>query len=303
MNHKVILMAAIVLLAPAPAAAQYADWYLWHNEVEPSVQVTVTIDSVTGDFRYRYTIANGPGARQRIESLELELEATPTGMAAPKDWQYSFDSSTPVVGWWADGPDDPAWMPMNEMDIPSTLSEIAPGDSLTGFDLLSPCAIGGPVPYYARGYNHVAVQPPDDTTSWVRVPDWRDDAVRGTVAGPGDCGVVKDWGNRRPAVDGFVGLVNFRDGDVLPAGPVTVQLRFSRDGEQVDRESLTVELNRVDVTSAFRTNSIGDAVAIFQPGQSPLRSGRNVLLVSVRGVVPGKSQTAEDADRFTFTIP
>lgn len=82
-----------------------------------------------------------------------------------------------------------------------------------------------------------------------------------------------------------------------------MQLRFSRDGEQVDRESLTVELNGVDVTSAFRTNSIGDAVAIFQPGQSPLRWGRNVLLISVRGVVPGKSQIAEDADRFTFTIP
>lgn len=181
MNHKVILMAAIALLAPAPAAAQYADWYLWHNEVEPSVQVTVTLDSITGDFRYRYTVANGPGARQRLGAVNLQIPVAPTAMIAPKDWDFSFSSSSPVVGWWAFGPIDPTWTPIHDMDLPSYLSEIAPGDSLTGLDLLSPCAIGGPVPYYARGYNHVAVQPPDDTTSWLRVPDWRDDAVRGAV--------------------------------------------------------------------------------------------------------------------------
>lgn len=303
MRTHAITIAAAALLAPAPAGAQYADWYLWHNEVEPSVRVTVSLDTATGDFLYRYTLANGPGARQRIESFELELAVTPSGMAAPKDWDFSFDRSTPVAGWWAAGPTDPAWTPINDMDIPSTLSEIAPGDSLTGFDLLSPCAFDGAVAYYVRGYNHLAVRPPDDTASWVRVPEWRNDAVRGTALGPGDCGTVRDWGNRRPGVDGFVGLANFAGGAALPAGPVAIQLRFARDGEQVDRRTLRVELNRVDVTAAFRTNSIGDAVALFPPGAAPLVSGRNVLLVSVDGIVPGTGRTATDADRFTFTIP
>lgn len=293
---------ALLLATPAHAQTQYADWHLWHNEVEPTIGVSVTLDSLTGDFRYRYTLANGPGAAQRIESLDLELPVTPSAMRAPEHWDFSFDPSTPVIGWWASGPIDPAWTPRHEMDLPSYLSEIAAGDSLHGFELLSPCANGDPVPYYVRGYNHLAVRPAEDTASWARVPAWRDDAVRGTVLGPGDCGVVRDWGNRRPAVDGFVGLVNFADGATLPAGPVAIQLRFARDGEQVDRASLRVELNRVDVTAAFRTNSIGDAVALFEPGQAPLVSGRNVLLVSVDGIVPGTNRTATDTDRFTFTV-
>ncbi|HEX6939168.1 MAG TPA: hypothetical protein VF158_07120, partial [Longimicrobiales bacterium] len=105
-THALSLM-AIALLVPVAADAQYADWYLWHNEVEPTVRVTVSLDSITGDLLYRYTVVNGPGARQRIQTLDVELAVTPSAMAAPKDWDFSFSSTTPVAGWWAFGPIDP----------------------------------------------------------------------------------------------------------------------------------------------------------------------------------------------------
>lgn len=295
----------LVLLWGTGASAQVPSWYEWHNQVEPTLQVAVTLDEATGDFRYRYTVSNAAGAAQRIETLRFELPVVPSAMAAPVDWEYSFDAATPVVGWWAVGAPEPGWTPINELDehIPSTISEIAPGETLSGFDVLSPCAAADALTWYARGYAHAALRPEDDESEWVQLPGWREDAVTGTAVGPGDCSTVRDWGNRRPGVDGFLGLVNFADGAALPAGPVTVQLRFSRGGEVVDRSTLRVELNRVDVTAAFRTNSIGDAVAIFVPGASPLTSGSNVLLVSVEGTVPGTTRTGTDADRFTFTLP
>lgn len=70
--------------------------------------------------------------------------------------------------------------------------------------------------------------------------------------------------------------------DALPAGPVAVQLRFSRDGEVVFPATLEVTLNRTDVTAEFVTNPRGDRVD---------------------GIVPGTTRTATDTDRFTFTIP
>lgn len=295
---------AAFFASTSPSHAQVPEWYNTHDGVVPTVSVDVALDAATGDFRYDYTVANGAGATQRLASLHMELAVTPTAMEAPPDWESSFDPTTEVVAWWASGPDDPAWVAEHDLDIPSTLSEIAAGDALPGFVVVSPCAGGtAPVPYFARGYAHLSVRPPDDPESGTAVPDWRDDSVRGTAVGPGDCGQVADWGNRRPAVDGFVGLVNFADRETLPGAPVTVQLRFVRSGETVDRFTLQVELNRIDVTADFVVNSLGDRVAVFDLATSPLETGRNVLLVSVDGLVPGTTRTATDADRFTFFVP
>jgi len=302
--HRFIMVIGVGMgLAAAPLRAQAPDWYHWHDRVMPTVSVDVSL-APSGDFLYRYTVTNGPAAEQRIETLRMELPVTPTALAAPPDWEFSFDASTPVVGWWAVGDPDPDWTAPSELDahMPSTLSEIHPGEALAGFEVLSPCGPGDPVTFYARGYAPVSYRPGDYDGDWVS-PPWRDDAVSGTVTGPGDCSTVRDWGNRRPAVDGFVGLVGFADGDALPAGPVVVQLRFARAGETVHTGTLEVELNRTDVTAEFGFNSRGDAVAVFPAGSPPLQSGRNVLLVSIDGIVPGTSRTATDSDRFTFTLP
>lgn len=299
-NRSFMLAALGGAVLSAPAGAQAPSWFVWHNRVAPTVNATVSLEP-TGDFRYRYTVANGASAQQRINLFHLDLAVPAAGGAAPTDWFAIVSSRS--VSWGADGTVDPSWQPAHEMDIASFLSEIAPGASLTGFDLFSPCAGSSTaLTYYTQGYDHLGVQPEDDTT-WTPVPEWRQDAVSGTVLGPSDCSTVADWGNRRPGVDGFLGLVNFVNGATLPAGPASVQIRFSRAGEVVDRASFRAELNSVDVTSQFVPNSRGDLVAVFAPGSSPARSGRNVLLLSVNGQILGTTRTATDADRFSFTLP
>lgn len=297
-----LVMAA---LAAAGAGAQEVPaWYPWHDEVVPEVTLaSVTLDGSTGEFVYAYSIANGAAATQSLESLYLELAVAPTGMAAPAGWDVMVPGDPGIAVFFAGGDIDPAWVPAHDGDLPRFLSNVPPGGSLHGLTLRSPCAGGLPITYYARGYDHYPAPPADDTATWIVLPTWRDDAVSGSVTGPGDCSAVADWGNRRPAVDGFVGLVNFADGAALDAGPVTVQLRFARDGETVDVSTLRVELNRTDVTAAFVLNAAGDAIAVFPPGSSPARSGRNTLLVAVDGIVPGTTRSATDADRFTFTLP
>ncbi len=301
------LSAALLLSMTAgiPCLAQDVPaWYPHRNGVAPSVQVAVALDPASGDFRYRYTVTNLSSATQRLNMFYLEVPVPVSGAEAPTDWEVVFEPPPPDLQWGPTGDIDPSWTAAHELDEASYRSEIAPGQTLPGFDLRSPCGAGtGLVTFYAQGYNHTPRVPPGDTTSWVAIPQWRDDAVRGQVLGPGNCQVVADWGNRRPGVDGFVGLVNFADGATLPAGPVTFQFRFARGGEQVDRSTFRTELNQVDVTSRFVTNSLGDKVAVFQPGEARLRAGRNVMLVSVDGIVPGTTRTATDADRFTFTVP
>lgn len=84
---------------------------------------------------------------------------------------------------------------------------------------------------------------------------------------------------------------------------MTVQIRFSRDGEVVNPSTFSAVLNSTDVTASFITNASGDKVAVFELGSSPLHSGKNVLLLQVEGIKPGTTSTAIDADRFIFTIP
>lgn len=284
----------------AQAQAQVPAWFRWHNQVAPTVTASVSLEP-NGMFRYRYTVANGASAQQRINLLHLDLAQPADSATAPSDWFAIVGSKS--VSWGADGAVDPAWVEEHPVDLPSFLSEIAPGASRTGFDMMSACGGSGtPITWFVQGYNHLGVQPEEDTL-WADEPEWREDAVNGTVLGPGDCSTVADWGNRRPGVDGFLGVVNFVNGATLPAGPLSVQIRFSRAGEVVDRTSFRAELNSVDVTSRFIGNARGDLVAVFVPGSSPARSGRNVLLLKVDGQILGSTRTATDADRFSVTLP
>lgn len=303
---KPLLIITIAALVPTLIQAQVAPWYNRQNGVDPSVIARVSVDETTGDFRYEYIVRNGPAATQRLSSLRVEQVVSATAMAGPADWEFIKNASLGgLVGWYAGGEPVPGATVVSDLDVPSTVSEIPPDSALSGFVLVSPCAASGTVTYYARGYNHISIQPPDDTASYAHVPSWREDSVTKQVLGPGDCTTVHDWGNRRPGVDGFVGLVN-DPGNRTGIGtnaPVTVQLRFARAGETVLPATLHVEINRIDVTARFVTNSLGDRIAVFEPGSAPLASGRNVLLVSVDGVVPGTNRTATDSDRFTFDLP
>lgn len=304
MNTLIRAGLTAVLLFPSWAEAQVPSWYLPRNRVVPTVSFGVSLDPATNDFRYSYAVANGVAAEQRINDFRLEMVAVISASQAPPDWHAMHAPTPGMVGglilWYALGAIDPAWVELHAGDMPSFLSEIAPGTALAGFQLLSPCAMKEPLRYYILGYNHLAATPDEEDV--LPAPPWREDSVQGETLGPGDCTVVADWGSGAAATEGFVGLVNFASGAQVPAGALTVQFRFSRDGEVVHPASFTVKLNGTTVTSSFALNSLGDRVAVFPPGPL-LKSGRNTLDVSITGVRPGTSQTATDSDRFVFFRP
>ncbi len=300
MKSRLALMGALALTA-ALANEVGAQRYPWHDRVQPRLTAGVTLDPASNDFIYRFTLANGAGAQQRINMLRLSLAVPAFAMEAPADWSFMYAPGLPHVVWYADGPLHPAWQPLHGGDVASFASEVEPGASLAGFEVRSPCATGI-ASFIASGYNHMRTME-EDTLPGQVTPDTDPEGIRGTVLGPADCNVVLEWGNRRPATDGFMGVVNFASGATLLPGPIAVQIRFSRSGEQVDRATFRAELNQQDVTAAFRPNSRGDLVAVFQPGASAARAGRNVLLISVDGIIPGTTRTGTDADRITFTVP
>jgi hypothetical protein len=111
-----------------------------------------------------------------------------------------------------------------------------------------------------------------------------------------------DWtGNRRPAVDGFLVFANVANKASF-RGSAMIVLRLAAGGETVDANTLRVLLNSVDVTAAFAwSEQYNGYAATFLPGGSPLKSGTNVLITSVDGVVPGTvDRMATDTDRLTF---
>lgn len=307
MRHAWLVGLTAISCLPRTGAAQVPAWYPPHNLVVPTVSVAVSLDATTADFTYSYAVANGASAQQRIDEVYLKIRSLITAAQAPTDWKATYNRTAPLLDgflvWGADGPVDPAWVAANPLDPASVLSEIAPGSSRTGFALLSPCAVRGTLPYYIRGYNHM-VEPPADTTGAApSFPTWQQDAVSGSILGPGDCTVVSDWGSGAAATEGFVGLVNFASGAVFPAGPMTIQLKFSRSGETVFPATLLIKINTTTVTTTFKVNSRGDRVAVFTSGVLPLKSGKNTLSVSIDGIKPGTTQTGTDSDSFIFYLP
>lgn len=86
--------------------------------------------------------------------------------------------------------------------------------------------------------------------------------------------------------------------------PAPIAIKLSANGETVFRETLRIELNGTDVTSAFLPGPAdgADLVAVFRSGASPLEVGRNVLVSSIEGLVPGRDRRAVDTDRIVFEV-
>jgi hypothetical protein len=301
MRSSSLLMAGLLGATCTPLRAQQPS-YPPHNLVQPSVTLSVGLDATSGDFLYSYTVANGAAAQQRVNEVHILSTGLVTGAVAPANWDV-FPSTKGVTTWAASGTPDPSFVAASDWDIPATLSEIVPGTSRAGFVLKSPCAISGYVTYYVRGFNHILDSPIDANGDFLPEPTWQQDAVSGVIVGPTDCSTVRDWGVKKTGVDGFVGAVNFITGSTLLPGPVTLQFRFSRSGEQVNSSTFTATLNGTLVTSRFVTNSRGDKVAVFTPGVAPLVKGRNTIQASVQGISTSTHATATDADKYTFSVP
>lgn len=210
----------------------------------------------------------------------------------------------PIVAWAATeaAPDPPGFI--DDDSVPLAAHSIAPSSAKSEFKLVSPDP-PGTVTYYVKG--EVPEPVPAEDADVDALPafdaDIEVDSVSGSTVGPVPVVAPEFFeGGRRPATDGFLVFVNLADGDIR-TNPTSIIVKFGARGETVDRSSFRAELNGVDVTAAFVAASApGDLAALFAVGSSPLQAGKNVLLTSVSGVIPGTSRTAGDVDRITFTV-
>lgn len=269
------------------------------DQIQPAITATVTFDDATGQWQYAWTVANGPDAEQDIIRFWLGFQAPPD----PADVVLA-----PPGGWWAGlfaggGIPGAAFAAERDDEIgdvwPSAAAQIPPAGSLSGFAMTSAFP-PGEARTYVQGYARIPFLP-DGFDQETNVPHDTTNSQRGWSTGPTRYGDVVSFGRgQRSDVNEFIGFLNLDDG-MVRHDPAPIAIKF---GPTVDPTTFHAELNRVDVTAAFHPGVAGgaDLVGYFTVDGSPLALGRNVLLVTVDGVVPGTSRTQTDRDRITFSV-
>ena len=88
-------------------------------------------------------------------------------------------------------------------------------------------------------------------------------------------------------MDGFLYFVGLQHQDTKVA-PVAIDIAFAKNGEVVFTETFKATLNNVDVTRFFgRPRTTNGARCSCSAMARLLKEGRNVLLTTIEGVVPG----------------
>jgi hypothetical protein len=283
---------AQVLVPPTPA-----------NQLSVAVSTNVTFDSASGLYTYTYTLNNASTSQQAAWLFALQLNGTVTSSSSPTGWSSAIHDAEPLLSWAAT---DVGTLPPDFVDtgnVPPSPFVIAPGAVLSGFQLVSPDPPGNAT-FFAQGdtlLTQVAEDTGDLPQEGQEVPPLTTDTFSGGTVGPLPVNTsAVFFGGRRPAVDGFLVFLNLASGDVRTA-PVGVVIQFGIDGESVDTKTFAATLNGTDVTALFAPGPNSQQMtAIFALGSSPLAAGKNVLITSVAGIVPGTTRTANDVDRVTF---
>lgn len=285
---------AQVLVAPTPA-----------NQLSVTVNPTVTFDSAAGLYTYTYTLTNSSASAQAAWLFALQLDGAANSSISPTGWSSAVHDDQPLISWAAT---DVGTLPPDYVDtgnIPPSPFVITPGAALGGFQLVSPDP-PGTVTFFAQGdtlLTQVASDLDDLPQEGLEVPPLTADSFSGSTTGP----VSLDnsqvfFGGRRPAVDTFLVFLNLATGDTKTA-PVGVVIQLGINGETVDPTTFSATLNGTDATTLFAPGpNANQMTAIFSPGTTPLTTGKNVLITSVSGIVPGTTRTANDVDRVTFTV-
>lgn len=274
------------------------------NLLTATVTATVTQDPNDQLYTYSYEVANHSTSEQRLTSFTIDLseDAQIVSVESPKGWDHGVTPDNTLLMW--DAVDiDPEDEPENwDGNLLPSSYDIKPGRSLSGF-LVKTYTPPKQGKFYATGFVRLAVvtDVADLEEGGYETPLFPNDSYIGVTEVP--LSSLYD-GNRRPAVDGFLAFVNLNGKNNKFIERATIYLKTSVNGEQIDRESLNVKLNGVDVTSVFivDTTKVGDLVGHFELDGSALMQGKNILLTSIEGVVPGTSRTAVDTDRITFTV-
>ena len=272
-----------------------------------SVTASTSYDPSSHMHVYAYSVSNPTTNTAPLDTLVLKLQPgvdLVTGFTAPPGWRSFYSAEKGTVMWAAVGYlDAEAADPSG--NIPPSDYAVAPGGTLTGFSIrsFSPPGAGtaitqtyAPLPAPTTPEELEAVENDRNLST---LPEDNGYSLTTTVPIPD-----VDWlGNRRPAVDGFLVFANLVDKSSF-SGSSLVVFRLGSAGETVDKATLRVSLNSVDVTSLFVFDSeYNGYVALFDPGTSPIKSGTNVLRTSVDGIVPGTGdRVATDTDRVTFNF-
>ncbi len=287
-------LSAEILVPPTPG-----------NQLTVDVDAQVTRDLNTGVYTYNYTVSNGPGSIQEMWMFAVEYAPgiaifNPT---VPPGWRFAIHNDRPIVSWAAV---EIGELPPDFVDdgnvVPSPF-DVKPDETLGGFSFQT---IAGPDQgkFYAQGFKKLPQVSGDagelDEAGLVE-PHFTEDSFTSLTETPS---LTSYGGGRRPAVDGFLVFLNMQKSGNVFASPATVVVKFSASGENVNRSTFSATLNQRDVTALFVEDVSfgGDLAAQFSFVNSALVTGRNVLITSVEGIVPGTSRTASDVDRITFEI-
>lgn len=312
--HVALIIASTLFLAggySGPASGQVIVPFEPGNKVSVTVASNVAFDSGTGLYTYSYVLTSASTSQQEIWHFAIQFQGVVTpevlNPRSPEGWTFNLSDSLPLASWAATGGPVPSDFVDDGAKVPPSPFQIKPGQTLGGFSFQSHDPPDN-AQFFAQGFTQLpsAVDAGDveDELSALGIRDFRDESFGGTTVGPKTLTIDEAFlGGRRPSVDGFLVFLNIAEGDTRNA-PVAIVVKFSFSGEVVDRSTFHAQLNGEDVTAAFQpSNPPGDMTAVFSLGSSPLKQGRNVLLTSVQGIVPGTSRTATDTDRLTFTVP
>jgi hypothetical protein len=204
------------LFSSARATVLYADSVLGPFKATQAVRVTVTasatFDPGSGNYTYSYTVKNEVSSQNLLESFSLTPVPVPVSFGTPLHWTggYGYQGNPNAMGWEVTDNDTGPLPPGDTGDVYPSAFNPSPGQTVTGFTLVTPLA-PDMVSFYAQGFDtllaggeNLGDEDPQPTTY--------QEGVHGTITGPLLQGVgVPD--DRQPS-----GRVKFRQPLPNPAG-------------------------------------------------------------------------------------
>ncbi|MGH8952838.1 MAG: hypothetical protein ACRDX9_15635, partial [Acidimicrobiia bacterium] len=195
-------------------------------------------DSLSGRWRYEYTVENGVNAAQDIITFNMQLFEPPPA--------YELVTSQAPSGWWTGVHLPRGAIPgiVFEGERPNTPpgsvwdpspAQIPPGLSLSGFLVESPYPPG-----YARRYVQGYVPLPyltEEPDFDMIIPHDTTNSQRGWTLGPTLYTEVLTPGDDGLTTDNFLGWMNISDFATILIDPAPIAIKFSVVGETVFPET------------------------------------------------------------------
>lgn len=269
---------------------------------------TVAQENDTHFYRYNYTLTNPSSNPAGAELLQITIPVgvdIVTEIVSPPGWRAFYSEDLGKITWSAVATDASGTVPDDNSNVAESPADVRPGRVLSGFSFKS---FSPPGPGTATAQTYAPLPEADTEEELQSIADGpygstlpEDNGYRQSVTAPIP---DVDWsGNRRPTVDGFLVFANLQDKQSFQ-GSALIVFRLGTTGAVVDPTSLRVVLNGIPVTTMFTYNATFKGYAARLTAGSPgLLSGKNVLITSVSGTIPGViDKPTTDTDRVTFTF-